>query len=192
MTGPKPRIPRIPTSEWSAEAHAAYDVMESEATRSLGRGSNLGTVFANHPALAKAYYTLGRHLLIDSSIPQRLRELVTLRVAWHHKSEYEWCHHVRFGKRIGLTDAEIEAVREGPAASIWSGADRCVLDVTDQLCTRSRIDDAGWDELGRFLDRHQAMDLIVTIGHYVMTAWAIAAFGVQIEPGFDTPAHPLT
>jgi 4-carboxymuconolactone decarboxylase len=185
------RIPPLPPADWGEEEHAAYAVLQSEATRDIGAASNVTMVLAQHPKLAKAYYTLGRHLLIESSVPHRLRELVTLRVAWHTKSGYEWHHHVRFGLRIGLTDDEIEAVKKGPEAAIWSASDRCVLRLTDELYEKSRISDLTWQELNQVLDRHRVMDLVFTIGHYVMTAWAIAAFGIPIEPGFEISDHPL-
>lgn len=191
MTSSTPRVLPIPPAEWTPEARAAYAVLESEATKSLGASSNMTMTLAHYPKLTAAYYTFGRHLLLDSSVPHRLREIITLRVAWRYKSAYEWYHHVRFGLRIGLTHEEIEAVREGPDAAVWGEAERCVLRVADQLCGQGSLDDATWEELGRHLDRQQAMDLIFTIGHYTMTAWAAAAFGVQIEPGFESAEHPL-
>jgi 4-carboxymuconolactone decarboxylase len=190
MTKP-PRVPPIAPEDWSPEAYEAYEVLNSSATKALGTSSNMSMTLANHPKLAKAYYALGRHLLLESTVSHRLREILTLRIGWRYKSGYEWYHHVRFGLRIGLTHEEIEAVKTGPEAAVWSPAERCVLQVTDQLCAGGAIEDAVWNELCTHLDRQQAMDLIYTIGHYVMTAWAISAFGVQIEPGFDSAEHPL-
>ena len=169
----------------------AYAVLDSSATKSLGASANMSMTLANHPSLAKAFYTLGRHLLLDSSVPHRLRELVTLRVAIRVKSEYEWYHHVRFGKRIGLTDAEIEAIRLGAEAPNWADDERAVLRCVDDLLDRNRIEDATWRDLNRALDRRQVMDLVATIGNYVMTSWLIAGFGVAIEPGFEDADHPL-
>jgi 4-carboxymuconolactone decarboxylase len=191
-TSPRtPRIPLIPPDRWTAEQDAAYAVMDSSATKRLGASAHLTTAMANHPRLAAAFYTLGRHILLDSTLSDRLRELVTLRVGWRHKSGYEWYHHVRSGKRIGLTDAEIDAVKQGADAALWSPADACVLRVADQLMATSRIDDALWAEVTRHLDQQMAMDLVFTVGHYVLTAWATAAFGIEVEPGFETPEHPL-
>jgi alkylhydroperoxidase family enzyme len=186
-----PRIPPIPPAEWGDAEREAYAVMDSEATKALGAASNMTMVLANHPKLSKAFYTFGRHLLLDSTLPPRPRELITLRIALRTKSEYEWYHHVRFGKQIGITDEEIEAVRQGADATIWSDEDRAVLRLADELLDTSKVEDATWRELNRFLDRHQLMDLVFTIGHYRMLAGAISAFGVEIEPGFDSSEHPL-
>jgi alkylhydroperoxidase family enzyme len=188
----KPRVSPLPPAQWDDEARAAFAVLDSSATREVGAASNASMALAHHPKLAKAFYTFGRHLLLESSLPDRLRELVTLRVAWHHKSGYEWYHHVRFSLRIGISDAEIEAVKEGPDAKVWNDADRSVLRLTDELNEKSKVSDATWAELTKFLDTRQIMDLVYTVGQYVMMAWAISAFEIQIEPGFDNKDHPLT
>lgn len=191
MTDDSPRIPPLPVDQWPAGAHEAYGVLKSDKTAALGAASNMTMTLANYPELGKAFYTLGRHLLLESSLSDRVRELLTLRVAWRYKAEYEWAHHVRFAKRIGMTDAEIEAVKGDAANPIWSELDACVLAATDQLTGNGGIDDATWAVLARHLDRRQLMDLVYTIGQYVMVSWAVAAFGVQIEPGFRAEDHPL-
>lgn len=186
-----PRIPPLPVEDWPPEAHEAYGVLRSSATRALGGSSNMTMTLAHHPKLEKAFYTFGRHLLLESTVPDRLRELATLRVAVRQQCDYEWCHHVRFGLRIGLTDSEIEAVKQGPEAALWGAADRAVLRAVDQLCGSNRLDEAAFADLAVHLDRQQLMDLVFTIGQYAMLGWAVAAFGVQVESGFEQPNHPL-
>ncbi|CAN7399146.1 carboxymuconolactone decarboxylase family protein [Phenylobacterium sp. LjRoot219] len=186
------RVPPLPPSEWGEAERAAYGVLASETTQALGASSNMTMVLANHPRLSKAYYTLGRHLLMESTLPDRPRELASLRVNVLTQCEYEWHHHVRFAKRIGLTDAEIEAVKEGPEAALWSEEDRAVLRLVDQQLQTWKVDDATWAELGRFFERRQLMDLAFTIGLYAMAAGAVAALGIEIEPGFESREHSLT
>jgi alkylhydroperoxidase family enzyme len=186
-----PRIPPLPPSEWGDAESEAYAVMDSEATKAIGASANMTTALANHPKLAKAYYGFGRHLLLDSSLPHRPRELATLRIGYVSQCGYEWYHHVRFVKQIGFTDAEIEAVKQGADAPVWSDEDRAVLRLTDELVDTAQVSDLSWTELNRFFTRHQIMDLVFTIGHYRMLAGAASAFGVEIEPGFDSSEHPL-
>lgn len=186
-----PRVLPLPPAEWGEEEHAAFAVLQSKATSGVGAASNVATTLARHPKLAKAFYTFGRHLLVESSVPDRLRELVTLRVAWHKQCGYEWFHHVRFGLQIGMTEAEIEAVKIGPDVGVWTEADRIVLRATDELIGQSEITDATWAALTTILGEQQIMDLVFTIGQYVMVAWAIAAIGIGIEPGYANAKHPL-
>lgn len=142
-------------------------------------------VLANHPKLALAYNTFGKHLLIDSSLPKRPRELVVLRTSWLLKSEYEWHYHVGYALNVGMTLQEIAAIGTGPSAISWNEQDRAVLSAVDELIESSKISDATWSILSSHLDRHQIMDLIFTIGNYVMLSWAISSMGIQLEDGVD-------
>ena len=47
------------------------------------------------------------------------------------------------------------------------------------------MSDQTWDVLAGHFDTKQMMDLVFTTGHYVMTSWALSAFGVEIEGGAD-------
>jgi 4-carboxymuconolactone decarboxylase len=186
------RIPLLPPEKWGKEELAAFKIMESEATAATGAASNASMTLANHPRLAAATFALGRHLLLESTLPHRLRELVTLRISWRLKSEYEWHHHVRFIKTLGATDAEIDAVKLGPDATNWTPQERAALRLADELRDDGRVTDATWNELCKTLDRHQMMDLVFTVGQYVMLAWSFEALQIEIEPGLIQKEHPLS
>lgn len=186
-----PRMPLLPPPDWSPEAFEALGIM-GEVARNLGANSHLGMLLANYPSMSRAFYTWGRHVLVDTSLDKRPRELATLRVAWRYRAEYEWHHHVRSAKRHGLTGAEIEATKGALDTSFWNGLDLHVLVATDQLCETGTIDRPTWDALAGFLDQRQMLDLLFTIGHYVMLSWVLSAVGVGIEPGFSVDEHRLT
>lgn len=185
------RIPPIAPSDWSEAAWQAFAILDSSATQEIGSASNVAMTLAQHPKLASAYYTFGKYLALDSTLSPRVRELVTLRVAWLLKSDYEWCHHVRFAKAVGVSGEEIDAIREGSAASGWSDDDQCFLQVVDDLFFRHKLDAATWSSLSQRLERQQVMDLVFTIGHYIATALVLGAFDIRIEAGFTQEDHPL-
>lgn len=181
------RIMPLPRKEWTDEARDVFAFFGEPDAYQNGSRTNTQMVFANHPQLAMAYNAFGKYLLIDSSLPVRSRELIVLRVAWLVKSEYEWHYHVGYGLAAGLTLSEISAVRDGPRAAVWAkhDTDRAVLAAVDELWTHSRISDATWGELAEIYDRRQMMDLVFTIGQYVMLSWAISSFGIQLEESVD-------
>jgi len=137
--------------------------------------------------MVMAYNTFGKHLLLASTLPVRPREIVVLRAAWLLKCEYEWHYHVGYGLSAGLTMAEIAAVRDGPDAPMWQDKeqDQAVMRAVDELYRESRISDATWATLSRHFDKHQRMDLVFTIGNYVMLSWAVSTFGIPVEDGVD-------
>ena len=181
------RIVNLPREEWTDEARQVFSYWGEPGSWENGSKTNLMMVLANHPALGMAFSAFGKHLLLETKVPVRPRELIVLRTSWHLKSEYEWHYHVGYALRAGLTMDEIAAVRDGPEAAIWDGKDedRAVLRAVDELIATAKVSDSTWATLARSFDKHQLMDLIFTIGHYVMLSWAISAFGMPIEPGVD-------
>ena len=55
---------------------------------------NLLGTFAHYPALIRAYHTFNGHVLFATSLSERQRELLVLRVAHVRGCEYEWRQHV--------------------------------------------------------------------------------------------------
>jgi 4-carboxymuconolactone decarboxylase len=185
MSDIKPRILPLPRAEWTDEAREVFAYWGEPDSWENGSKTNIIMVLANHPALAMAYNAFGKHLLLNSSLAVRPRELVVLRTSWHLKAEYEWHYHVGYALKAGMTLDEIAAIGVGPDAANWNEIDRAVLRAVDQLWKKSNIDDETWACLAKHYDRHEVMDLVFTIGHYVMISWALAALGVQLEDGVD-------
>lgn len=185
MTKTPPRIPPLPRAEWTDEAREVFAFWGEPGARENGSAANLTMVQAHHPKLAMAYNIFGRHLLFDSTLPARPRELVVLRTSWHLKAEYEWHYHVGYALKIGMTLEEIAGLTETLDASRWDARDFAVLCAVDELLAESRIADATWAALGGFFDKHQLMDLVFTVGNYTILSWALASFGVQLEAHAD-------
>src|SRR5262249_991476 len=102
----------------------------------------------------------------------------------------EWHNHVGYGLNAGLTLDEIAAIRDFPEGGEWNAQDAAILRSVDELMSLGTLSDETWAMLDTFLDKKQKMDLIFSIGHYVMTSWALSAMGVEIggagdQIGFD-------
>jgi len=193
MSGKTPRIGNLPREEWTDAAREVFAFFGEPGAYENGSTKNMNMALANHPELAKAYYTFGWHVLRTTTIAVRPRELIVLRTAWHQQCAYEWHYHVGYALNAGLTMQEIAAIRDGPASPVWDGKDedRAVLTAVDELVTSSKICDATWAQLTRFFDKRQIMDLLFTIGSYVTLGWAAGAMGVPVEDDQDVIGFDL-
>jgi 4-carboxymuconolactone decarboxylase len=192
MSQQKPRVPALPRAEWSDAAHDALTVMGlPPAPKNEESKSTVTRVLANHPALSKAVYTLGAHILMTSTLPARLREIAILRVTWLNRCQYEWAHHNNFAQRAGISIAEIETVKHGAGSPTWSDSERAVLQAVDQLCEHTKIDDATWQILSSHLQQQQLMDLLFTVGHYIMMSGALNSMQIQLEPELQASEYSL-
>lgn len=185
MNQPPIRIPTLPRAEWTDEARESFAYWGEPNAWENGSAANLTMVLATHPKLAMAYNGFGKHLLVNNTVPPRARELIVLRTSWHFKSAYEWHYHVGYAVNLGMSLAEIAAIREDPASGNWGELDGAVLRAVDELVQSARIADPTWAVLAKHFDRQQLMDLVFTVGNYVMLSYAIATFGVQLEDRVD-------
>ena len=185
------RIDRCPKDEWTDEhrkVHAFWGELDAWEN---GSKTEIMNVMANHPPLGQIYNEWGKYFLMQNTLNTRQLELLILRVAWQVKSAYEWHNHVGYGMNAGLSLEDIAAIRDFPAGGQWTEEEAAMLSAVDELIDGNTITDATWSALSRTLSKQQIMDLTFTIGHYVMTSWALSAFGVPIEGGADAVGFDL-
>ena len=93
------RVPPLPADQWDDTVDRALAVMLPQERRNPENASNILGTFVNHPDLTKEFLKFNVHLLFNSTLPPRLRELAILRVAHRTDSKYEWVQHVKMGDR---------------------------------------------------------------------------------------------
>lgn len=186
---PGRRVEPIPPGEWPAAMRDALAALRIENPRlpfpapSPGRpkGLNLLGLFAHHPGLTRAYHSFNAHVLFGTTLTARQRELLVLRVGAVRGADYEWAQHVILGLEAGLTEEEIERIREGAGAPGWTPLEQAMLAAVDELVADACISEATWTVLSPELDTQQLMDLVFTVGAYDLLAMAMRTFGVEID-----------
>ena len=172
------RVAPIRTDEWDADVVKALSVMLSEERIERQDAGTALETLARNPKLTRAFLRFNVYLLFGSTLPPRIRELATLRVAHRRDCAYEWTHHVRMGAEAGLSADAIEAVQRGEGLDEF---DQAVITAVDELEEKSNMTDATWSVLSQHLDEHQRMDLVFTVGCYGTLAMAFNTFGVVPE-----------
>lgn len=182
-----PRIDPLPTNKWPPEMRDAMKAMTPPAQRysltSEGRpsGRNIFSTLAHNPRLATAVCTLNAHLLLATSLTERQRELVILRVAALRTSSYEWAQHIFMAHDAGLSDSEIAWIAWGPDAPLWNQAEANLLRAVDELVHDGRIADQTWTVLTETLNEEQILDVIFTAGAFSTVAWMLASLDVELD-----------
>jgi alkylhydroperoxidase family enzyme len=145
---------------------------------------NIHKTVINYTKLAKRWMVFGNHVLNKSSLSGREREMVILRTGWLCRAGYEFAHHVEIGKREGLTQEEIDAIKQGPDAQLWSDVDRSLLKAVEELLNDCFISDDTWNALSQKFNQQQLMDIVFAVGNYNLVSMALNTFGVQLEEGY--------
>ncbi len=167
------RLQPLPPDEWPAEL--------GQIRQELGEPLNIHNVMAHHAELLQAWMPYRYHIVRDSSLTPRHRELLILRTAVNCRADYEWEHHVVRGREAGLSDQEIERVKEGSDADGWEAAEALLLSAADDCQRNAKINDETYRELGNHFDDRQLLDIIATVGVYMTIAVMVNTFDVPME-----------
>ena len=164
----------------SPQLQEFYELIE-RTSRGLGV-LNVFKVMAHTPDLMRVWWEMMTALFTRLSLDPRLRELAVLRLFHVLRCEYGFAHHVRIGRQVGLTAAEMEALAEYESASGFSELERLVLRYTDSV-TAMRADSA---ELARELLNHLAerdlVELTFCIANWNAMARLLTPLAVEMEP----------
>lgn len=171
----KQRVAFADLSKLSAE-----DQDTLEKNKLNGQVFNIFKVLINHPKLAKRWTVFAGHILQKQTVPFRERELLILRIGWLNQAEYEWAQHVEIAKRGGITEAEIEDIKQGPKAG-WNEHEAALLQAADDLFNDSVVSDATWATLSKQYSTQQMLDVVFTIGQYNLVSWALNSCGVPLD-----------
>jgi alkylhydroperoxidase family enzyme len=192
------RMEPLPVTRWPPEMRDALAVMPPPDAKfvltSEGRpgGFNVLGALAHHPRLAKAFVTLQAHLLHTTSLTERQRELVILRVAALRRSDYEWAQHLFMARDAGLSDIEISWIVWGPDAPTWSTEEAGLLRAVDELVREGVITDSTWACLSMHLDSQQILDVIFTAGSYAMLASMLGSLDIDLDDDLRSAVEALT
>ena len=117
----------------------------------------------------------------DSTLSDRQRELLLTRIGVLCRSEYEYAAHLRAGRRVGITDADVERITKGPEQTSGDSFDTALLRATDELYRDDRISDETWAALSAKFDTRQLLDVLISVGGYRAASMAISSAGVQLD-----------
>src|SRR4030095_73572 len=90
--------------------------------------------------------------------------------------------HAPAGRRLGMTDADIQRIVDGSGAG-GDPIETVLLRAGDGLHRDSVVSDSTWRELAAVFDSKQLLDILITTGGYRMVSMAVNSFCVQLEPG---------
>ena len=147
----------------------------------LGKPLNVHGMMAHHPALTKSWIPFRNHVVANSTLTARQRELLILRTAHNSQTDYEWQHHVERGLLAGLQQVEIDRVKEGASANGWQADEAALLAAADDCHGDLCISRETLAEVRQHFSHQQQLDIIVTVGMYMSLAMIIKTYRVPME-----------
>lgn len=142
---------------------------------------NIFDMLGHSGELIDGFTKLGTQILNFSSLDPVLREIAIIRVGVLSKAKYELYQHERIARGMGMSDALIAAIHEGPSAKIFDEPQRLVMAFTDDVVANVRASDATFEPLKAKLTFKALQELTIAIGYYMLVSRFLETFDVDIE-----------
>jgi AhpD family alkylhydroperoxidase len=158
-------------------------VAELMRARRGGRLSTLDRLLLHSPPVAEGWNALLGALRGGTTLPADLRELVILRIAVLNGAPFEWLSHEPIGRRAGLTDRQLAALRADTPEPVWSPVQAAVLAFTDASTRAVEVPDDVFAAVREHLDDRQVVELVTLVAGYAMVSRFLVALRVPPPDG---------
>lgn len=150
--------------------------------KGFGMIPNLFATIAHYPRALKPVLDLYGAVAKESSIDPKLQELANLEVSRINRCNYCLAHHAQMAKRHGVTDEQIESIKTGGQAKIFSDKEKTVIEYARQVTKDAEdIPDDLITRLKTYFSGSEIVNLTLIIGLMNLFNSFNGALGVELE-----------
>lgn len=175
------RIPLVEKADAAPRVADYYAKLEEGGFQVL----NIYKALGNCPQFVPDFFKLGNRILFQGKLDPKLRELAILRVGYLAEAPYEYTKHEAIALKSGVSQRQVDDLRQWSGSSAYDEAERAVLQYTDEVSRGYRASDEAFADVRQHLDDGQVVELTVTIGYYEMICRVLEALQVDVEDDFE-------
>ena len=154
--------------------------------------SNIWKTAAHVPSTLFHLIKMGNALLSRTRLDPKLREIAILRTAAILDCEYQKRAHSIFGKEVGVTDEQLNSIKQWVNSNAFNGVEQAVLRFTDEVAKDARVKDDAFSALAKHLDEGMMVELTQTVGFYGMLARMLLTFEVDLDDEAPISSSQIT
>ena len=158
-----PRIKKLELDEWDKDLR---EMTAADSGTALEQG--IMRMWAHTPEISKGIVALGGALKTHRSLPDRLVELVRLRVAFHNQCRS--CMAIRYqdGVEAGIDEDLVCSLEKPQEASDLSEAEKAAINYGELFATNHlAINDSVYDNLRKYFSEEEVVELSITVAWFV-------------------------
>lgn len=175
-----PMVPEAPDDPKLAE-------MFSEVTQRWPHVPNLYRVLGNAPEMLRAWLDMAWPLRLNASTPRRTRELMILHGARLSQTAFEWAHHVPLALEAGVSQSEIDQLKDGSIPNSVSDAERTALLLAEEITVGPEASAEALEALKPHYTDAEIVELVLTASFYVCVGRTLKSLDVPLEERFEAP-----
>ncbi len=140
-----------------------------------------------NPEVGNALQSLGAALRFHSDFSPLVREAVILAVASRWRSAFEWWAHEPIGRRNGLDDEQLAALRAGKEPAFDDPAATATFGFARLLIEGGKPDDRAFSEAQEVVGDGGVVELVTLVGYYTLLAQLMQVLDVDVPEGEEAP-----
>ena len=140
--------------------------------------------YIRNPKLMQSLHNM-TDAIADSTLSGREQQIVALTVARFWNANYPWAAQSRNGLKVGLTQAEIDAINARAELPTADKRELLAHKIANELLADKGLSDATYAAAEAAFSTEELVALVARVGSFSMTCCTANAF--DITPGDDAP-----
>ena len=157
------RIKKLKLDEWDNDLR---EMTAADSGTALEQG--IMRMFAHSPEISKGLVAFGGAIKSHRSLPDRLVELVRLRIAFHNQCRS--CMAIRYqdGVDAGIDEDLVCSLEKPQEAEDLSDAEKAAIEYGELFATNHlAIDDSVYENLRKYFSEAEVVELSITVAWFV-------------------------
>ena len=142
--------------------------------------SGPGSVTLNSPEIAQRTNHLSAYLRQGSGLPANIQELAMLTTARELDCQYIWNAHAASGRQAGLSDALVDAMRDGRDLPNLSADEAAVVNLGRDFFRTHKVSDSTYEGGVQQFGGHGLKKLVKGMGYYELLAGKANRGGIDV------------
>jgi 4-carboxymuconolactone decarboxylase len=182
------RIPPVTRERVREDLRRIFDEVSSGPG---GVGTGPMAVLKYSPEMSRRAILLFNYVRNESSLPQKVRELAMLTTARAKDCPYIWNAHAALGRRAGLSDALVDALRDREPLPPMSVEEAVVINLGMEFFRTNRVSQATFDVALEQFGPQGLVELTTLMGFYAMLAFNANAVDLGLPREMSEPPLPV-
>lgn len=156
----------------------AFAPLVERIERERGKVLNLYKMLLHSPPVAEGWLAFLTAIRQKCTLSGRDRELVIMRIAVLNGADYEFRSHVPFALKEGLTQAQIDALREG-RLDAFDARERDILAYCDSMTREIHVQDGIFQAVRPYFSERELVELTATVAAYNLVSRFLEALQID-------------
>ena len=186
-------MPRFPIASRDAVPQEQVEAFDAMVSSRDGVVPEFGPVAVqlHVPEIARRGEVLRAYLRAEgSTLPDNVAELAMITTARELDCQFIWHAHAGAGRRSGLSDSLVDALRDKQELPTLSSTESAVINYGREFFRTRRVSQGTFDAALSEFGQRGLVELTNLMGYYSVLAFNINAFE-QLPPASDEPFLPV-